>query len=660
MYPEFEKVNKFLGEAETLLNGLQTMEEIFYSIFNRNKGCMYAEYFNEKEHIHKYSYRKMYKNVLHYAGILQALLNGKEKHQPIIIKVPNNPHWGEIFWAVLAIGYKPFLIDARTSKEGTQNLIEQSHAVALITEDPYRYTSLIKIDAYDLYDDKDYYEYKLDWENEVIFSSSGTTGNVKLMVMNGQNICHQICCSLDLSKDNKDIMYPKTLGKCKILAMIPFHHIFGFVAVFLWYTYYGKTLVFPTSNAPRDLQKACQKMGVTHAYSVPLFWDALALQINRKAALADQKTKAILENMIKYNTGLINKQEAGISSKNIAKNKVQKGILGNKIRFAISGGGFLSEETLHTINGIGYPLYNGYGMTEIGVTSVELAKDVKVRLKGSIGKPFHGVSYKVDTNGELLIKSPTIHVREIINGELQETKLDENGYFHSGDIAEVDNEEHYYLKGRIKDIIINSDGENIFPDELEIYFKDLPHIVHLTVLGIANKKNKQETVSLVLELDNSVTEEDLKQIEDKVHTTKLPHNVKIGEIYLSKGKLPIANNMKIKRFVIKKAIEANSEEYFPINTKQQKKEKVNFDQDTIVAYLEPIKEIFSKILILPKFKIENDAHWINDLGGDSMSYVELIKDIEDEFKISFPENILGDMATINDFVKEVKKLKETK
>ena len=71
-----------------------------------------------------------------------------------------------------------------------------------------------------------------------------------------------------------------------------------------------------------------------------------------------------------------------------------------------------------------------------------------------------------------------------------------------------------------------------------------------------------------------------------------------------------------------------------------------------------MRDLFSKVLILPKFKIADDAHWINDLGGDSMSYVELVRDVQDYFGITFKEESLGQMACVNDFTAEVAKLRK--
>jgi acyl carrier protein len=662
MATNLEKVTAFLSSASDLLKTSKRMEDIFNMTMKRNEKKVAVQYINSKGKIKKYRYNKMRSHTYELASALSQYLIQQPKNVPIILKVANSPHWGEMFWAILMCGYKPLLIDARTSKDGAIHVAEMSKALAIITDDANQYP-FMKISISDLVEEKHHYSFTPEWENEVIFSSSGTTGDVKLMVFNGENLCNQICCSLEMGQETADIMYPDKMGKVKILAMIPFHHIFGFVAVFLWYTFYGKTIVFPSSNAPSDIQSICQKVGITHVYSVPLFWDSLALGLSRKAALEGPQKQEILDKMIGYNTGKIDKAQAGIAASKVARDTVQKKLLGNKVKFCISGGGFLSRETLTQINGIGYNLYDGYGMTEIGVTSVELSPNVEDRLKGRIGRPLHGVTYKIDTKekpGELMVKSPTVHIREIINGVEGPATLTEDGFFRTGDIAETDATGGYYLKGRIKDIIINADGENIFPDELEIYFKELPLVQQLCVLGYSPEHNNIEKIALVLELDNKAKEEDVENIKNQIKeiVPNLPHKVKIDGVFLSRGKLPLANNMKVKRFVIKKALEENSKDYLPIDGKKKAKSFEGFDPKDIEAILIPMREIFSKVLILPTFKIEDDAHWINDLGGDSMSYVELIRDVQEKFGVEFPEELLGQMATINDFVYEVAKLQK--
>ena len=651
-------ITQYVLSAADLLKTSRHFVNIYQQLVHQNKKNVYAEFTGVNNRIKKYKYSKMDENVKKYALYLSNKIK-KEGTNRVVLKVANCPSWGELFWALLMAGFVPVLVDAKLPRENVINLANQAKAIAIISDDNHEYT-LNKIRLDNILQNAKEEMSNPSWANEVIFSSSGTTGDAKLMIFNGENFVNQICCSLKMTEESMTIMYPKKIGQIKILAMIPFHHIFGFVAVFLWYTFYGTTLVFPKSNTPSDLLSICQKVGITHVYSVPLFWDSLALSIKRKFAMQNEDKQKLLEKMMAYNLGEMSAQEAGFASKKIVADKIKGMILGKHVKYCISGGGYLSNETLRAINGLGYPLYNGYGMTEVGVTSVELSPDVKQRLNGYIGRPLNGVEYKVnEADNELLIKSPTIHIREIIAGVEKETTLD-NGYFHTGDIVNKF-ETGYIMKGRMKDVIINANGENIFPDELEIYFKDLPNVTNLSVLGVVNKeKALQEDIVLVLELDDKTSEDALKELEKTIKDIKLPHDTKIDAIYLAKNRLPMANNMKVKRFVIKKEIENGSNKYVLINSKKVSSKTRKLSEEAIKKILPPVRELFSKILVLPTFKIDDEDHWINDLGGDSMNYVELVQEVDRYFDIEVPEEQYGKLTCVNDFVEEIARLLKQK
>ena len=661
-------VKEYLASAKDLLNTSLRMEDIFNYSTKKHSRAIAMEYVNDNGKIRHYRYYKYRKHAFEFASAIASLLYQQPKNRVIGLKVANCPRWCEIFWAILMAGYKPLLIDAKASKEGTANLLKQTNAIALITDDLYLYKDVNKFSVYDIVEENHQYSFTPEWENEVIFCSSGTTGDVKLMVYNGENLVHQITESLSMGDSTVDLMYPKKMGKLKNLAMVPLHHIFGFVAVFLWFTFYGKTLVFPVSNSSKDLLSLCAKAKVTHVFSVPLFWDGIATALERKKAMQDPKTQAIMDKMIGFNTGKIAKKDAGLGASKVARKKVQKKLLGTHVRYCISGGGYLNNNTATIINGIGYPLYNGFGMTEIGVTSVELSPNVDQRLKCAIGKPLNGVEYKIKEDpsspgkGELLVKSKAIHIREIIGGKEGPTKLDEEGYFPTGDIAESDKTGRFYIRGRMKDVIINASGENIFPDELEMFFKNLDNVNKICIFGMKKENSTDEAVCLVLEVDNHITEEEIKGLKEKVKKIEedLPHGVKIDAIYFARNKLPLANNMKVKRFQVKKAIEAGSNDYISLDGGQKVKVTRKIPQEVLDKYLEPVRQLFSEVLILPLFKIENDAHWVNDLGGDSMNYVELVQKIDEKFKITIPESKYGKLVNVFDFVEEISAIKDKK
>ena len=124
---------------------------------------------------------------------------------------------------------------------------------------------------------------------------------------------------------------------------------------------------------------------------------------------------------------------------------------------------------------------------------------------------------------------------------------------------------------------------------------------------------------------------------------------------IDKRPLPVSGSMKVKRFAIREAIEKGSPDFFNAEA-PQKKSTVSFegyDEKTVADTLKKVIGVFSKILSLPTFKIDADANWINDLGGDSMSYIEMCQTMNKTFKVDIPQELWGKLGTANDFTKEI-------
>ena len=661
MYSEYKQVKQFFSSAEELLKTSKTMQDIFNKATSLHKKEKAITWINEKGKTVSIKYKHYRSYCFEFASRISEKLKTLPVDSVVALKLHNCPDWPLIFWGILMSGYVPFLIDSKLPKENTALLLKESHAGAIITNEISTY-DVINVNITALKETKVNFKFATKWANDIIFCSSGTTGNVKLMVYNGTNMCHQLAAALDMPEETKDIMYP---GEINILAIIPFHHIFGFVAVFLWYTFFGKNIVFTKDLSPKEIANVSQKCGVTHVYSVPLFWDSLAQQITRKAELEGDKKSDALAKMIAYHTKKITSEEAGSSAYAMNLSAVQNQLLGKKIRYCISGGGYLSLDTLNTINGIGYPLYNGFGMTEVGVTSVELSMNVEQRLKGSIGHPLHGVEYKLvnttaiePNTGELLIKSPITHYLEIIDGVKQKPVL-EDGYLHTGDIASVDETGHYYLKGRIKDVIINANGENVYPDEIEDYFKGIPGVNKVCVVGL-KKGAHHEAITCVIEITSDVGEEDLETIKkhcDEINLT-LPNEKRVEKFLISKNRLPLTASMKVKRFRVKQFLTEQTDLFVDFSAKKQVKNFKGYSKEEVEPVVKKLRKIFAKILILPIVKVGDDDHWINNLGGDSMSYVELIDTVNKEFGVNIPEEKYALLTSVNDFAEEILSLKK--
>ena len=664
MTTDNKQIKKFFETASTLLGTSKTLQEIYLAATTQHAKEKAITYINEKGKVVSYKYKNYRSLCFETASKLSQKLHELPKNSVVALKLKNCPDWPRLFWGILMNGYVPFLIDAKLPKENTEVLLKESQAKGIVTGEIFSY-DIPTVNVTSLDNVKVNFKFPVTWANEVIFCSSGTTGNVKLMVFDGANLCHQIAASLDMPNTTSDIMYP---GEVNIAAIIPFHHIFGFVAVFLWYTFYGKNIVFVKDLSPTEVFSTCQRCGVTHVYSVPLFWDSLAQSLVRKADLEGPKKAEIISKMIAFNTHKISAEEAGQGASLIALGIVQGQLLGKKIRYCISGGGYISAETMNIINGIGYPLYNGYGMTEAGVVAVELSPKVEYRLKGSIGKPLHGVEFKLRNTtklhpnvGELMIKSNITHRIEIINGVEQTPELID-GFMPTGDIASKDETGFYYIKGRIKDIIINENGENIYPDEIEDYFKEVPGITNVCVIGVRKGKSAHESITAIFEIANDVDDEKLKAMKAKIEeiNLSLSNEKRVQDFFIAKEKLPLTASMKVKRFQVRELIKIKKGAFIGFDEKKEIKDFSGYKKEDVEPIVNKVRSLFSKTLYLPQIKIGDDDHWINDLGGDSMSYIELINYIDQEFGIEIPEELYAKLTSVNEFAEEVLILKGVK
>lgn len=661
----YSQVSGFIGATKNFLATAKTMEDIYQAIVTRDPDAPCYLYFDDNGKPRKKTYEDFNNETFKLASKLGTCFSSLPPQAVVAIKLKNGPRWPMIFWAILMNNRIPLLLDARLPKENADNILRQANAKAVICmEDTEFIVPSFRLS--DIINAEPDYTFQPDWADTMIFCSSGTTGPAKMMIYRGKNLIAQIGASLNIPDRTLDLMYP---GKIRILAMLPYHHVFGFMVVYLWFNFYGTCVVYPNSMATSDLLYACHKGECTHVFSVPMFWDGVAQAVSRLVATMSPGKRDLFAKIIAYNTHKISKKEAGAGASKAVLRIFQKKTLGKHIRFCISGGGFLSPRTASIINGLGFPLYNGFGMTEIGIASVEMSGKVEQRLKCSIGKPFHGVEYKIKlkgdgtNSGELWAKSGIVHNEEIINGVRQATKLDEEGYFPTGDIATTDPNGNYYIKGRIKDTIILSNGENVYPDEIEYYFKDVKYLNNAVCLGCTHPGESEEKITLVCEVDNSVNEEKISQIYNDIRAINqtLPSEKKIQAILIDKRPLPVSGSMKVKRFAIKQAIESGSKDFY--NAEAPAAESVSFegfDEALVAKTLKGVKKIFSQTLSLPDYKIDADAVWNTDLGGDSMSYIEVCQELNKHFGVDIPQELWGKLGTANDFTREILELLQEK
>ena len=133
----------------------------------------------------------------------------------------------------------------------------------------------------------------------------------------------------------------------------------------------------------------------------------------------------------------------------------------------------------------------------------------------------------------------------------------------------------------------------------------------------------------------------------------MPPNKKVDEFLYTKGKLPIVNNMKISRIKLKDMYLKSKDQFCSVKEPRKIEQYKNFTKEEILKVTNELKKLFASHLDCNVSKIREDYHWINDLGGNSLTYVDLINDIQKHFKINIPQEKYGLFTTVNDFIIEV-------
>ena len=187
---------------------------------------------------------------------------------------------------------------------------------------------------------------------------------------------------------------------------------------------------------------------------------------SRKEQAGEQHTFAEIAERAKYETLVY---------------RTVRGALGPKIKYVACGGAPLSLDLAHFYNGIGLPMIQGYGMTETAAPFA--ATRVTDNVIGTVGQPAPGSSIRISDEGELQVKGPNVFRGYHNLPEKTAEAFTAGGWLRTGDLAEIDDEGHIIITGRIKDIIITAGGKNVSPIPLEEEIAKCPIVEHCVVVG---------------------------------------------------------------------------------------------------------------------------------------------------------------------------------
>lgn len=623
-------VNKIINERLKLLkNSNRTFKDIF-EIIHHNSEFLFAEK-TDGFRISKVTYGECY----NYSYKMGSYLSGKLSDSKYVgLMMENSLEFITSMYGILMNNKIPVLLNIRLGSILNNQVINRLGIKEIICDKEYDvnalkivvnnidYDTIINIDSN-----------MFIWENKLALTTSATSLNIKICFYDGEAICTQIENSKDICKTNPMIKKHYN-GYIKQLAFLPFYHIFGLMASYFWFSFFGRSFVFLKDLSSDTLLKTIKKHQVTHIFAVPMLWHTVYKNIIKEVEKEDPKTIKKFYKGLKLSTFVqrINPKFGIWFASKIFK-RVRTKLFNDSVKFMISGGSYLSYDVSYTINALGYPLFNGYGMSEIGITSVELSKNIKVRNKRSIGKPLKTVEYKINENNQLLVKSRGICTKIVtMNNEFD---TDYDAYFNTQDIVFDDKTGRYFIEGRTDDIVLTDNGEKINPDVIEQTLS-IPSVERYALLGIEN--NNKIELSLVLELKYPLTEIKINQINRDVDNMlkKLSDNkYVINKIYYTFDPIASPTAIKVSRKILIKWIKENKVNLLPFNELQNMKIE-SLDELSEKVSIE-ILMIFKDVLNISK-EIGLGDHFIFDLGGTSLDYLTLLMKIEEKYEFKFHQS----------------------
>lgn len=626
-------------ELRDLATSQRRFEDIFRIFTGEFTDTPFSEQYRAGRTV-RMSYAELAELTNRIARVLHARFSGKEGAF-LALKMENSPLWVAAFFGILQAGFRPLLLNLRLDEQTLREVTADAQAAAVLTDHPEE-------GCFDLSGCGDAPAFSPCWADEIALLTSGTTGRSKLIVYSGAAICEQLLQTTDIVRRSPEIKHDRLARGIRILAFLPFYHIFGLCATLLWFVFFGTTFVFLESLDAKNIQFTCKYGRLTHFFAIPTVWDMTARQIVRTAEKQGQletlRRAVRLSNRIQsalphFGTWLARK---------VLFKKVRAQALGTELMYCISGGGFIRPETLELMNGLGYGLRNGYGMTETGILSVELSNRASRRNSGTVGLPLSAVGSgsRISPEGLLEVRAPLLYTAQIVDGVRIER--DPAAWFTTGDCFRVDKTGRWYITGRRGDLIIGANGENLSPDLIEQRL-DLHAGLASCVFGMEVEGDERPVLLIqVPSVDDAYACASAAQAAyDAIDT--LPLTLRPARVYCTQQEIP-QNLGKTRRAVLKERIASGEVTLVPAQ-KPDGAQLAALEDESLRALTQElcgvIREVTGAETVAP------DTHVLHDLGVDSMTYYAIFSAVSEHCGVALAMDAARPLFTPRDFAAEV-------
>ena len=575
-----------------------------------------------------WSYEQIAKTAYQMSRELEA--RGIAKQDRVLLWAENTPEWVAIFFGCVLRGVIVVPLDVQSEPGFVARVQQQVSANLAICDSETRSLIDFNIPILTLHEiarlavrqssapyaasavDKDY-------TVEIVFTS-GTTAEPKGVRITQRNLLANLN---PLEQQIKPYLkWERLVHPLRFLNLVPLSHVFGqFMGMFVPQIIGGEVFLQESLN-PTQIIETVRRERISVVVAVPRILGILRERIERIYEAddeLDQFRKAFEESEKKH-----------FILRWWKFRRVHR-MFGWKFWAFISGGATLDAETEIFWRRLGFAVIQGYGMTETAAL-ISVNHPFKATRR-SIGQILPGAELKLAENGEILVRGQNVSPGYWRGHACAEDEAD--GWFHTGDIAEIDAEGNLYFKGRKKEVIVTSAGLNIYPEDIERVLDRHSEIKESAVIETQTASGPEPLAVLILR-------------DDRVNPNELINRVNES----------LAQHQRIRRWFIWPS------EDFPRTATQKIRKQIVADRvkaelagavsSSAVSDGDPLAEIINRISKEIPSTIIPSAKLGTDLKLDSLGRVELLSALEDRYQVEIDENAFTDSTTLGEVEKIIR------
>jgi long-chain acyl-CoA synthetase len=485
--------------------------------------------------------------------------------------------------------------------------------------------------------------------------TSGTTADPKGVMLTHSNLMGEVRAVFGWAE----------LGpEDALLGVLPLFHVLSQMANLLLPLVKGSRVVYLETLNTTELLRALAEREITAFAVVPQFFYLIHERIFKEVGQRGKLAIWVFRTMMSFTRF---SRRLGWNPGPIFFSKIHN-LFGRKMRYLVTGGSRFDPQIGSDFHSLGIDILQAYGLTE--TSAAAFATSHADNVIGSVGKPLEGVEGKIvdpqpqeeggQPVGEIAILGAVV-MKGYWNRPDATAAVLRDGWLHTGDLGYFDAAGNLFITGRKKEVIILSNGKNIYPEEVEAHYLKSPFIGEIAVMGLENRPGESRLHAVVvpnfevLKQRKIVNAKEVLRFDIEGLSSQLPSTKRLGSYEIWQESLPRTTTRKLKRFEIEKRVRANQAKGRSGDA-DVGSEKPLSPED--VAWLErPDVQRALKIMRdaarIKSQSIRPSDNLELDLGLDSMQRVELLMTLEQELGGSVEESRLSEIYTVRELADAV-------